>query len=161
MEALASTIPKEEHHQYVRPLKEAVATATEKERRKRRAAAAAAGTAAAAAAIQSTPLLVAGFCLPKALAPVLPIYLAGVLQGSSTEVRGDRGGGAERGREGGRQGRGEAAAYWLAGEGEGGQRRWVRQAETRAACSEEGSDGCDRGMMGESNSKAQRNLFRG
>ena len=88
MEALASTIPKEEHHQYVRPLKEAVATATEKERRKRRAAAAAAGTAAAAAAIQSTPLLVAGFCLPKALAPVLPIYLAGVLQGSSTEVRG-------------------------------------------------------------------------
>lgn len=38
--------------------------ARDKERRKRRGA----------------PLLVPGFCLPKALQPVLPIYLQGVLQ---------------------------------------------------------------------------------
>lgn len=43
---------------------EAVLTARDKERRKRRRGA----------------LLVPGFCLPKALGPVLPIYLQGVLQ---------------------------------------------------------------------------------
>ena len=39
-------------------------TVRDKERRKRR----------------GTPLLVPGFCLPRALSPVLPIYLQGVLQ---------------------------------------------------------------------------------
>ena len=48
----------------MRVVKEAVATAREKERRKR----------------LPGPLRVAGFCLPKALQPVLPIYLQGVLQ---------------------------------------------------------------------------------
>lgn len=48
----------------MRVVKESVATAREKERRKR----------------LPGPLRVAGFCLPKALQPVLPIYLQGVLQ---------------------------------------------------------------------------------
>lgn len=42
-----------------------MATARDKERRKRRV---------------GQPLLVPGLCLPKALQPVLPIYLQGVLQ---------------------------------------------------------------------------------
>ncbi|GAX75317.1 hypothetical protein CEUSTIGMA_g2762.t1 [Chlamydomonas eustigma] len=86
MESIANAIPKEDHHMYVRPLKEAVASAMEKERRKRRNAAVAA-SALGGPAPTASPLLVAGFCLPKALAPVVPIYLSGVLQGSSNEVR--------------------------------------------------------------------------
>lgn len=62
--AVTGAIPKEMQPSYVRVVKDAVATAREKERRKR----------------LPGPLLVAGFCLPKALAPVLPIYLQGVLQ---------------------------------------------------------------------------------
>ena len=61
---MTGAIPKEMQPSYVRVVKDAVATAREKERRKR----------------LPGPLLVAGFCLPKALAPVLPIYLQGVLQ---------------------------------------------------------------------------------
>lgn len=49
---------------YVRTLKEAVGTAVERQRRRR---------------LQG-PLLLPGLCLPKALAPLLPIYLQGVLQ---------------------------------------------------------------------------------
>ena len=79
LEALSGAIPKDDHPMYVRPVKEAVATAHEKERRKRRNAAVAAA-ATGEPLPPSTPPLVAGFCLPKALAPVLPIYLAGVLQ---------------------------------------------------------------------------------
>ena len=46
-------------------MKDAVASAREKERRRRRGG----------------PLRVAGLCsVPKALAPVLPVYLQGVLQ---------------------------------------------------------------------------------
>lgn len=62
--AVAGSIPKEMMPSYVRTLKEAVSTAKEKERRKRR----------------PPPLRVAGFCLPKALQPILPIFLQGVLQ---------------------------------------------------------------------------------
>ena len=62
--AVAGSIPKEMMPSYVRTLKEAVSTAREKERRKRR----------------PLPLRVAGFCLPKALQPMLPIFLQGVLQ---------------------------------------------------------------------------------
>ncbi len=62
--AVAGSIPKEMMPSYVRTLKEAVSTAREKERRKRK----------------PLPLRVAGFCLPKALQPVLPIFLQGVLQ---------------------------------------------------------------------------------
>ena len=62
--AVAGSIPKEMMPSYVRTLKEAVSTAKEKERRKRR----------------PLPIRVAGFCLPKALQPVLPVFLQGVLQ---------------------------------------------------------------------------------
>ena len=62
--AVVGSISKEMMPSYVRTLKEAVSTAKEKERRKRR----------------PLPLRVAGFCLPKALQPVLPIFLQGVLQ---------------------------------------------------------------------------------
>lgn len=62
--AVAGSVPKEMMPSYVRTLKEAVSTAKEKERRKRR----------------PLPIRVAGFCLPKALQPVLPIFLQGVLQ---------------------------------------------------------------------------------
>ncbi|CAD7699428.1 unnamed protein product, partial [Ostreobium quekettii] len=75
--AVTKTIPKEMMPSYVRSLKDAIATAKEKERRRRR------GMATAGAG----PILVAGFCLPKALTPVLPIYLQGVLQGNSAEFR--------------------------------------------------------------------------
>ena len=68
--AVTKTIPKEMMPSYVRSLKDAIATAKEKERRRRR------GTATPGAG----SILVAGFCPPKALTPVLPIYLQGVLQ---------------------------------------------------------------------------------
>jgi hypothetical protein len=51
-----------------------VLAAREKERKRRRAAAGPLGLPPGA------PVLVPGLCLPKALAPVLPIYLQGVLQ---------------------------------------------------------------------------------
>jgi hypothetical protein len=66
--AVIASIPKELQPSYVRCMREAVQTARDKERRKRRPG----------------PLLLAGFCLPKALQPVLPIYLQGVLQVSLT-----------------------------------------------------------------------------
>ncbi|GLC46160.1 hypothetical protein PLESTB_001196200 [Pleodorina starrii] len=72
LEAVCGAIPKEALPEYVNCLKVAIADAREKERRKRRGG----------------PLLLAGLCVPpKALAPLLPIYLQGVLQGSSAEVR--------------------------------------------------------------------------
>ena len=49
---------------YVRTVKEAVGTAVERQRRRR----------------LPGPLLLPGLCLPKALAPLVPIYLQGVLQ---------------------------------------------------------------------------------
>lgn len=52
------------------PQQDAVGTARDKERRKRRGG----------------PLLLPGLCLPKALSPVLPIYLQGVLQASVLEA---------------------------------------------------------------------------
>jgi hypothetical protein len=71
LDAVTSTIPKEDQAGHVTAVKEAVASAREKERRKRKGGA----------------LRVAGFCdPPKALAPILPIYLQGVLQ-----VRGRQG----------------------------------------------------------------------
>ncbi len=64
VDALCALIPKEDAANHVRTVKEAIATAKETERRKRTGRA----------------VLVAGLCLPKALSPLLPIYLQGVLQ---------------------------------------------------------------------------------
>ena len=66
--AVTATISKEMQASYGRCLREAVATAREKQRRKRKPG----------------ELLVPGFCLPKALAPVLPIYLQVSKDGSIT-----------------------------------------------------------------------------
>lgn len=62
--AVTSAVPKEAGPSFVRTLKEGIATATERQRRKR----------------MPGPLLLPGLCLPKALSPLLPIYLQGVLQ---------------------------------------------------------------------------------
>ena len=62
--AVGASVPKEVQPSYVRCVKDAVGTARDKERRRHRAG----------------PHLLPGFCLPKALAPVLPFYLQGVLQ---------------------------------------------------------------------------------
>ena len=69
---VSASVPKEVQPSHVRCVKEAVATAREKERRKRRPG----------------PQLLPGFCLPKALAPVLPFYLQGVLQVRQSWARG-------------------------------------------------------------------------
>lgn len=74
---MQKTLEQDDQPEYVSVLKNAIADAREKERRKRRGG----------------PILLAGLCVPpKALAPLLPIYLQGVLQ-----VPGDGG----RGRVGG------------------------------------------------------------
>lgn len=62
--AVTSAVPKEAGPSFVRTLKEGIATAIERQRRKR----------------MPGPLLLPGLCLPKALSPLLPIYLQGVLQ---------------------------------------------------------------------------------
>lgn len=64
LSAVTATIPKEMQPSFVRCLRDAVASARDMERRK----------------LTGGPLLIAGFCLPKGLSPVLPIYLQGVLQ---------------------------------------------------------------------------------
>ncbi|EFN50419.1 hypothetical protein CHLNCDRAFT_55909, partial [Chlorella variabilis] len=79
--AVTASIPKEMQPSFVRCLKDAVAAARDKERRKRRGGGGGGGGGGGKAP------LVPGLCLPKALSPVLPIYLQGVLQGSSAELR--------------------------------------------------------------------------
>ncbi|GMH32908.1 hypothetical protein BSKO_00742 [Bryopsis sp. KO-2023] len=69
--SVTATIPKDTQPSFVRCLKDAVASARDKERRK----------------MTGEEILVQGFCLPKGLAPVLQIYLQGVLQGSSADLR--------------------------------------------------------------------------
>eukprot|EP00898_Chlorokybus_atmophyticus_P007528 jgi/Chlat1/7777/Chrsp66S07244 len=64
--AVTGGIPKEELPTYTRCVRDAVSTARDKERRKRR----------------GMPVLVPGLCLPKALQPMLPIFLQGLMNGS-------------------------------------------------------------------------------
>lgn len=69
-EALSSvtgSIPKENLPSHVKLLRDAVSTARDKERRKRK----------------GMPITIPGFCLPKALQPVLPIFLQGLMSGSA------------------------------------------------------------------------------
>ena len=98
VDAAASSIPRELQAAHAGAAREAVATARERERRKRRAAAAAAAAAGGAAAVspaaaEDAPIAVpagclAGLCLPpKALAPLLPLYLQAVLGGATPEAR--------------------------------------------------------------------------
>ncbi|GMH37888.1 hypothetical protein BSKO_05772 [Bryopsis sp. KO-2023] len=71
LESVTATIPKDTQPSFVRCLKDAVASARDKERRK----------------MTGEEILVHEFCLPKGLGPVLQIYLQGVLQGSSADLR--------------------------------------------------------------------------
>lgn len=67
---VTAKIPKEELHTYVRCMRDAVSSAREKERRRARSD------------VDAT-VLVSGFCLPKGLAPVINVYLQGLLTGSA------------------------------------------------------------------------------
>ena len=67
---LTAKIPKEDLHAYVRCVRDAVSSAREKERRR-------------AKSDVSAVVLVSGFCLAKGLAPVVNIYLQGILTGSA------------------------------------------------------------------------------
>ncbi|CAI5476129.1 unnamed protein product [Closterium sp. Yama58-4] len=65
--SVTSTIPKESLPVHLKVVRDAVATARDRERRKRK----------------GVPMLVAGFCLPKGLQPVLQIYLQALMLGSA------------------------------------------------------------------------------
>ncbi|KAJ8498675.1 hypothetical protein OPV22_009227 [Ensete ventricosum] len=69
-EALArvvGSVPKELLSSYIKLVRDAVSTARDKERRKRKGGS----------------VLIPGFCLPKALQPLLPIFLQGLINGSA------------------------------------------------------------------------------
>eukprot|EP00245_Coleochaete_scutata_P006610 TRINITY_DN2110_c0_g4_i1.p1 TRINITY_DN2110_c0_g4~~TRINITY_DN2110_c0_g4_i1.p1 ORF type:complete len:1158 (-),score=253.89 TRINITY_DN2110_c0_g4_i1:298-3738(-) len=65
--AITTSIPKEVMPSYIKTVRDAVSTARDKERRKRKGG----------------PVLVPGLCLPKALQPILPIFLQGLMSGSA------------------------------------------------------------------------------
>lgn len=62
-----SSIPKEVLPTYIKLVRDAVSTSRDKERRKKKGG----------------PVLIPGFCLPKALQPLLPIFLQGLISGSA------------------------------------------------------------------------------
>ncbi|KAL2941260.1 Protein ILITYHIA [Bienertia sinuspersici] len=64
---VVSSIPKEVLPSHIKLVRDAVSTARDKERRKKKGG----------------PVLVPGFCLPKALQPVLPIFLQGLISGAA------------------------------------------------------------------------------
>jgi hypothetical protein len=80
--AAAASVPKEAAPAHVRVVREGVAAA--RDRAARRAAAAGAPPPGAGAPLAAT---VPGLAAPGALAPLLPVFLQGVLQGSSAELR--------------------------------------------------------------------------
>ncbi|PKA55682.1 hypothetical protein AXF42_Ash011974 [Apostasia shenzhenica] len=65
--SVVNSVPKEVLSSYVRLVRDAVSTARDKERRKRKGGS----------------ILIPGFCLPKALQPLLPIFLQGLVSGSA------------------------------------------------------------------------------
>ncbi|GAV69761.1 LOW QUALITY PROTEIN: DUF3554 domain-containing protein/CLASP_N domain-containing protein/HEAT_2 domain-containing protein [Cephalotus follicularis] len=64
---VVSSVPKEVLPTYVKLVRDAVSTAKDRERRRRKGG----------------PVLIPGFCLPKALRPLLPIFLQGLISGSA------------------------------------------------------------------------------
>lgn len=64
---VVSSVPKEVLPSYVKLVRDAVSTSRDKERRKKKGG----------------PILIPGFCLPKALKPLLPIFLQGLTSGSA------------------------------------------------------------------------------
>ncbi|KAF3962998.1 hypothetical protein CMV_012561 [Castanea mollissima] len=61
------SVPKEVLPSYVKLVRDAVSTSRDRERRKKKGG----------------PILIPGFCLPKALQPLLPIFLQGLISGSA------------------------------------------------------------------------------
>ncbi|RZC22440.1 Protein ILITYHIA isoform B [Glycine soja] len=61
------SVPKEVLPSYIKLVRDAVSTSRDKERRKKKGG----------------PILIPGFCLPKALQPILPIFLQGLISGSA------------------------------------------------------------------------------
>ncbi|KAK4487622.1 hypothetical protein RD792_005728, partial [Penstemon davidsonii] len=64
---VVNSVPKEILPSYMKLVRDAVSTSRDKERRKKKGG----------------PILIPGFCLPKALQPVLPIFLQGLISGSA------------------------------------------------------------------------------
>ncbi|KAJ9546026.1 hypothetical protein OSB04_025733 [Centaurea solstitialis] len=64
---VVSSVPKEVLPSYIKLVRDAVSTSRDKERRKKKGG----------------PIVIPGFCLPKALQPLLPIYLQGLISGSA------------------------------------------------------------------------------
>uniref|UniRef100_A0A2N9J6T6 TOG domain-containing protein n=1 Tax=Fagus sylvatica TaxID=28930 RepID=A0A2N9J6T6_FAGSY len=64
---VVSSVPKEVLPSYVKLVRDAVSTSRDRERRKKKGG----------------PILIPGFCLPKALQPLLPIFLQGLINGSA------------------------------------------------------------------------------
>ncbi|CAJ1961186.1 unnamed protein product [Sphenostylis stenocarpa] len=62
-----SSVAKEVLPSYIKLVRDAVSTSRDKERRKKKGG----------------PILIPGFCLPKALQPILPIFLQGLISGSA------------------------------------------------------------------------------
>ncbi|KAJ1414656.1 TOG domain [Sesbania bispinosa] len=62
-----TSVPKEVLPSYIKLVRDAVSTSRDKERRKKKGG----------------PILIPGFCLPKALQPILPIFLQGLISGSA------------------------------------------------------------------------------
>ncbi|RXH82519.1 hypothetical protein DVH24_036860 [Malus domestica] len=64
---VVSSVPKEVLPSYIKLVRDAVSTSRDKERRKKKGG----------------PILIPGFCLPKALQPLLPIFIQGLTSGSA------------------------------------------------------------------------------
>ncbi|PSR89086.1 EIF-2-alpha kinase [Actinidia chinensis var. chinensis] len=64
---VVTSVPREILPSYIKLVRDAVSTSRDKERRKRKA----------------RPVLISGLCLPKALQPLLPIFLQGLISGSA------------------------------------------------------------------------------
>ncbi|XP_027348848.1 protein ILITYHIA isoform X2 [Abrus precatorius] len=62
-----TSVPKEVLPSYIKLVRDAVSTSRDKERRKKKGG----------------PIIIPGFCLPKALQPILPIFLQGLISGSA------------------------------------------------------------------------------
>ncbi|KAI7734036.1 hypothetical protein M8C21_026553, partial [Ambrosia artemisiifolia] len=64
---VVGSVPKENLPSYIKLVRDAVSTCRDKERRKKKGG----------------PIVIPGFCLPKALQPLLPIFLQGLISGSA------------------------------------------------------------------------------